>query len=280
MTDPQLNKKFAVSNGPVNQRLVAPMAHGDEPSEQDSPIVLARIQAALAKQRLGASMAERLSQANSPTVAGGLSTGETVTVVGAAASAVGLGLAVIQASALLGAASLVGLTGFGVRAILAAKCRRAKSQAEGAFGAAPQVALIDANDVARLDAALDTLAADAPQDLLDRLARLKGQIAHCVALVGSCRDAGEAGNDDSFFIRETVRRYVPDSVASYLRVPQKDRASLVIDEGKTASDLMHAQLDMIEQQLSAKETRLTQMAGESLMRQQRFLSAKTRAPNR
>ena len=140
--------------------------------------------------------------------------------------------------------------------------------------------LIETKDVEQLDAALHRLADDAPQDLLDRLARLKELIARCVALVASSKDPGSMGTEDQFFIRESVRRYLPDSIASYLRVPQKDRASLMIDDGKTASDLIHAQLDMIEQQLAAKEIRLTQAAGESLMRQQRFLASKTRSAAR
>ncbi len=277
MNDPKLdrlNKKFAVADGPVNQRLMAPV---EESTEQDSPIVLARIQASLARQRLGASMAERLSHARGHSNAnGGLSTGDIATVVGGAASAVGLTLGLIQGSLLIGGIGLVCLGGFGLRAFVAAKSRRMNNGA-----GVPQVAeLIAAKDVEMLDAALDKLAGEAPQELLDRLARLKALIAHCVALVAGSKEAGgvgAAGNDDSFFIRETVRRYLPDSIASYLRVPQKDRASLVIDDGKTASDLIHAQLDMLEQQLSAKEIRLTQMAGESLMRQQRFLAAKTRS---
>ena len=272
MNDPKLNKKFAVSDGPVNRRLIVPE---ETPDEQDSPIALARIQATLARQRLGASMAERLSQVRGPSAKGGsLSTGDIAVVVGGAASAVGLTLGLIQGSILLGGAGVVCLCGFGLRALVTAKSRRAQSGTES-----PQVeALIQVKDVEQLDAALHRLAGDAPQDLLDRLARLKELIARCVALVAHSKEGGGVSNDDSFFIREAVRRYLPDSVASYLRVPQKDRASLVIEEGKTASDLMHAQLDMIEQQLTAKEIRLTQMAGESLMRQQRFLAAKTRTP--
>ena len=274
MNDPKLNKKFAVSDGPVNRRLMVP---DDTPGEQDSPIALARIQATLARQRLGASMAERLSQARGPSATGGsLSTGDIAVVVGGAASAVGLTLGLIQGSILLGGAGVVCLCGFGLRAFMTAKSRRAQSSTES-----PQIeALIQAKDVEQLDAALHRLAGDAPQDLLDRLARLKELIARCVALVAHSKEGGGVSNDDSFFIREAVRRYLPDSIASYLRVPKKDRASLVIEEGKTASDLMHAQLDMIEQQLTAKEIRLTQMAGESLMRQQRFLAAKTRTPTR
>ena len=273
MNDPKLNKKFAVSNGPVNRRLIAPE---EMPDEQDSPVVLARIQATLARQRLGASMADRLSHArgHSPDNGGlkGLGTGDIVTAVGCAASAVGLMLGLIQGSLLIGGAGLVCLCGFGLRAVVAAKSRRVR---DGAV--TPQMAdLIEAKDVETLDAALDRLASDASQDLLDRLARLKELIARCVALVAGSKEAGVTGNDDSFFIRETVRRYLPDSIASYLRVPQRDRVSQVIDDDKTASDLIHAQLDMLEQQLSAREIRLTQMAGESLMRQQRFLAAKTR----
>ena len=276
MNDSKPSPKFAVSDGPVNLRHRAPVENQDV---QDSPVVLARIQATLARQRLRIRYG-RKPHGQGDTPSNGLSTGDIVTVVGGSASGVGLGLGVIQGSILLGGVCLLGLAGFGLRGFLVAKARRLNSPSGGATGRQHLTVLVDANDVAQLDVSLDKLAFEAPQDLLDRLARLKDLIAQCVALVTSSGEAGALGNDDSLFIRETVRRYLPDSVTSYLQVPQKDRASLVIDEGKTASDLIHEQLGMIEQKLLEKEARLTQAAGESLMRQQRFLSAKTRTPNR
>jgi hypothetical protein len=121
---------------------------------------------------------------------------------------------------------------------------------------------------------MEKMAAQAPQTTVDSLARLKESIVRCMALVGASAEEGSLATEESLYLREAVRRYIPDSINSCLRVPQKDRASLVIDGSKPALDLLHDQLQMIQQQLDAREAKLTQFAGEALLRQQRFLAAK------
>ena len=41
-------------------------------------------------------------------------------------------------------------------------------------------------------------------------------------------------SEESLYLPEAVRRYIPDSINCCLKVPQKDRASLVIDGSKPA----------------------------------------------
>ena len=109
-------------------------------------------------------------------------------------------------------------------------------------------------------------------DLADpeALARLKESIVRCMALVGASAEDGSLASEESLYLREAVRRYIRDSINCCLQVPQKDRASLVIDGSKPALDLLHDQLQMIQLQLDAREAKLTQIAGEALLRQQRF----------
>ena len=96
----------------------------------------------------------------------------------------------------------------------------------------------------------------------------------CMALLGASAEEGSLATEESLYLREAVRRYIPDSINSCLQVPQKDRATLVIDGSKPALDLLQDQLQMIQQQLDTREAKLTQIAGEALLRQQRFLAAK------
>ena len=84
--------------------------------------------------------------------------------------------------------------------------------------------------------------------------------------------------DDSLFIREAIRRYIPDSIQACLKVPLTDRETRVIDDGKTAMAMLHAQLSLLNAQLQQREARLSQLAGEALLQQQRFLAAKTQTP--
>ena len=269
MNDPKLSKNFAVSTGPVNSRLVAP---SDHPTDSTAPVVLARIEAARAKLRLGASLAERLApQQHGSGSTGTLSTREIVAVVGAAVSAVGLTLGLIQGAFAVIGTSTVFACGFGAAAYLAGRARR---QASGE-ALAHNHDLVDGQDIALLDAAMEKLAATADQDTLDRLSDLKAQISRCVGLVASAKGQQVYADEDQLFIRACVRRYLPDSISGFLHVPQKDRDTLLMEGGKTALHLLHEQIDMLKSQLQAKEDRLAQLAGESLMQQQRFLAAKT-----
>jgi hypothetical protein len=134
--------------------------------------------------------------------------------------------------------------------------------------------LADPEALARLDAVMEKMAAQAPQTTVDSLARLKESIVRSMALVGANAEEGSLASEESLYLREAVRRYIPDSINSCLQVPQKDRASLVIDGSKPALDLLQDQLQMIQRQLDAREAKLAQIAGEALLRQQRFLASK------
>jgi hypothetical protein len=270
MNDPEMNKKFATAKGPVNRRLVAPRSTAPA---HDAPAVQARLQAVKAKQRLGATLAARLAGAQSrPSQTVALSPLEIMMAIGGTISAVGLVLGLIQSSALITGISAVFLCGFGLMVYRVAQSRRKPA------GALPEhmMNIIESNDIEMLDKAMEKLAVEASQDTLDKLSSLKTLITRCVGLVTNTPNGQTFSNDDQLFIRECVRRYLPDSIHSYFRVPEKDRASLVIEDGKTALALLHEQLDMLMGQLQTKENHLAQMAGDSLMQQQRFLAAKTR----
>ena len=282
MDDPKPGKNFAVSpvsHGPVNSRLIAPQAFPEDDGE--SPIVLARLEATHARLRLGVPLSERLAPAQrGPGNAEPLSVRQVVSVVGATVSGVGLTLGLIQSAIVVIGASAVLLCGFGAAAYLGGKTRRQP----GGNAAAPFTGLarlIDGKDIALLDGAMEKLVATAPQETVDRLTGLKDQLSRSLALVGQSevREVAQSNpvalDEDTLFLRECVRRYLPDSISGFLRVPLKDRTTLQMENGKTAQELLHDQFDMLKNQLQAKEERLTQMAGESLMQQQRFLAAKT-----
>ena len=285
MDDPKPGKNFAVSavsDGPVNSRLIAPQAFPEDDGE--SPIVLARLKATHARLRLGVPLSERLAPAQrGPGNAEPLSVRQIVSVVGATVSGVGLTLGLIQSAIVVIGASAVLLCGFGAAAYLGGKTRRQP----GGRVSAPHTVLVDSKDIALLDVAMENLVATAPQETVDRLTDLKDQISRNLALMTNSKfsEVTQANqrtqinpvalDENTLFLRECVRRYLPDSISGFLRVPLKARTTLQMENGKTAQELLHDQFDMLKNQLQAKEERLTQMAGESLMQQQRFLAAKT-----
>ena len=272
MDDPKPGKNFAVSSGPVNSRRVTPQALCDDDSEVTSPIVRARLEATHARLRLGSPLSERLAPAQLiPGSAGPLSVRQVVSVIGATVSGVGLTLGLIQGAVVVIGASAFFLCGFGAVAYLGSKARR---QTDG-DAVASAGNLVDGKDIALLDRAMEKLVATAPLETVDRLSDLKEHLSHSLALLASTPSNPAALDEDAFFIRECVRRYLPDSINGYLRVPLKDRSTLPIEDGKTAQVLLHDQFDMLKAKLRAKQTRLTQLAGEALIQQQRFLAAKT-----
>lgn len=136
-------------------------------------------------------------------------------------------------------------------------------------------------DWQKLDTLLENLAAQSPPDtleqLVEKLVDLKASVMRCATLlIADYADGACFVGENHFYVGEAVRRYIPDTITACLQVPAKDRASLVLENNQTAMDLLHAQLALIAHELGLRETDLSQAAGEDLLRQQRFLAAKTR----
>ncbi|OYT92066.1 MAG: hypothetical protein CFE43_10055 [Burkholderiales bacterium PBB3] len=272
MNEPQGKGKFAVSSGPVNRRTATPTQR-TAPKTQ-APVVLNRLKAAQAKHRLGSGLAQRLA----PGASGGHTPARArmsliVQSMGCTVSGVGLFVGAIQnAWPVIGvsAAALLGLGTWTWRSYRQQHASAAEVETKLA-------ALIDPADLQRLDSVLEQVAKESGPTTVELLVQFKETLIRCVALASGQQSQGLLASEDSLFIRESVRRYVPDSLQAYLKVPQAERESRVIDDGKTASALLHAQIALIAEQLQQHEARLTQLAGEALLQQQRFLAAKTQS---
>lgn len=268
MSDLKKSKNYAVAKGPVNRRTVVATPEAKPVVAQ---AVLQRVSAAHARRRLGTPLSQRLSASASVDTHGKLPTATAVVqAIGGTICAMGVGLGLIQSSVLLIGSSALALSGVGIWAVASRRFQRGHAATPRA--ATPDLA--DPEALARLDAVMEKMAAQAPQHTVDSLTRLKESIVRCVALVGASAEEGSLATEESLYLREAVRRYIPDSVESCLQIPQKDRATVVIDGSKPALDLLHDQLQMVQQQLDVREARLTQIAGEALLRQQRFLASK------
>jgi hypothetical protein len=271
MNDPKSSKNYVVSKGPVNRRTAQ---KGPEPPSKESALVKVRVQLAKARQRLGVPLSQRLTaeQSNSRH-SKKLSFASVFQAIGGTVSAIGLMLALIQSSVLMATLCAALVCGFAAWAYYSANAMHE----DNGRGILEISNLIDICDIEQLDRTMEKLAAQEGQATVDRLALLKESMTRCIALMTSTQSDGSISTEDHLYIRECVRRYVPDSINACLQIPQKDRASLLIDGSKSALDLLHEQIDMIQSQLKIKENHLTQLAGEGLLRQHRFLAAKTTA---
>lgn len=269
MNDLKKNKNYAVARGPVNRRTAAV---APEAKPLVAQAVLQRVSMAHAKRRLGTPLSHRLAASADSATRGKLPTATAIVqAIGGTVCATGIGLGVIQSSVVVMGGSAVVLAVVAVWAVIS----RRSQPGEVVRSTVAVADVADPEALARLDAVMEKMAAQAPQATVDSLARLKESIVRCMELVSASAGEGSLASEESLYLREAVRRYIPDSINSCLQVPQKDRASLVIDGSKPALDLLHDQLQMIQQQLDTREAKLTQAAGEALLRQQRFLAAKS-----
>jgi hypothetical protein len=140
-----------------------------------------------------------------------------------------------------------------------------------------------------LDASLaQSLTFDALLDQFDRvvkearpqlqpvmLARLDS-IRHSIGEVLP-RLAERRGFDDNLYtVRETISRYLPETLANYVALPPMFRVSRVLKDGKTARDLLLDQLAVLDDQMKEVVGNVARGDADALLANGRFLEAKFR----
>jgi hypothetical protein len=273
MTQP--DPRYVSASEPVNRRTAKPVAPRPEPV---NPVVQQRLAAKWAaehvKNRLGAPLAEQLHTATISASRTSAMTPAFITgAVVASMSGVGLLLAVIGRSLLLAGSSAVALAvGAGLMRVVS---RRFGAAAPEAVNPLMATTLFDAASIAAFDEVVRSMAAEATDDITAALAGLKQQLVRIAQRAASAGVDEHFTLDDRLYLRELLRRYLPDSLEAYLRVPADQRLAPVLEHGASAASLLLGQLDMLAAQLSQRETRLTVSKAGDLLKQQRFLTSKT-----
>ena len=254
--------KFIVGSRPVNRRTAVRPA-----APAPSPVARQRLRANQVRNRLGAPLAEQLM---APIRQHRVAPSRLAIVGGIVAATGGLGLflAWLQASVALAAASTAGVAG----GLFLARPRA--SAADAALMAAAPSPLFDPACVAALDRALQPLAAELPPDLVQPLVDIKQLIVRLARHPAAQAVDEHFRPEDRMYVNECLRRYLPDSLQAYLAVPSAQR-TLPLADGQTAHGLLLGQLTLLHQELQAREAKLARSASEALLRQQRFLQAKS-----
>jgi hypothetical protein len=189
------------------------------------------------------------------------------TGLAACAGAVGLFIAWLQASvplALGGAALAATAGGLAWR-----------SRSRGAALALPDVAL-DLDAAERLDALVDSCAGELPAAALETLREL----AVVLGRMAPSLQAGPPGPpwrmEDTVFLGQLLRRYVPDTLQHYLQIPAAQRAAVVMEDGRTPAEALTAQLAQLREELAHCERRLAEACAERLALQGAFLESRRR----
>ena len=121
---------------------------------------------------------------------------------------------------------------------------------------------------------VDSVASGLPKDSLDCLHSIEATLTELLPRLADLRDRGVVSAKDSFTTIETVRRYLPDTLAAYLRLPRLYAQMQPLADGRTASQTLLDQLRVLD--ISLKEISVSAFAGdaEKLVTNGQFLQNK------
>ena len=258
--------RYAVGSGPINRRTAArALREADElhdPDAAPNAPVQRRVQQLRSRHLAGAPLAAAHAGATGPSAARLKRRTLALALAGTASLSASLfapGPWGVGAALGLGAALWAG-------ALLQMK-RTARSQAAGAALLPPLVRL---EVLESLDAQIERAVAELPEAALQALLRLKQSLTRVIDLAND-REARQALiGEDAYYVGACAERYLPDALQAFAKVPALHR------EGG-ASQALGAQLDLMQQTLTRLETQLAAGASEALLKQQRFLQAKSRS---
>jgi len=121
---------------------------------------------------------------------------------------------------------------------------------------------------------VDSVARGLPKDALDTLRSIQATLSELLPRLHQLRDRGIISAKDSFIVVETVRRYLPDTLAAYLRLPKFYAQMQTLADGRTASETLLEQLRVLD--TSLKDVAVSAFAGdaETLVSNGQFLQNK------
>jgi hypothetical protein len=121
---------------------------------------------------------------------------------------------------------------------------------------------------------VDSVANALPKEALDLLRGIEATLSDLLPRLQQMRDRGIISAKDSFTVVETVRRYLPDTLGAYLRLPRFYAQMQPLSDGRTACQTLLDQLRVLD--ASLKEIARNAFAGdaETLVSNGQFLQNK------
>jgi hypothetical protein len=123
--------------------------------------------------------------------------------------------------------------------------------------------------LARLDEVIGQAKPALPAELSAHLTSIRGSIGEVLP-----RLSADAAGDDLFVVRQTVLRYLPETLGNYLALPPLFRTTKALRDGKTARDLLGDQLSVLDTQMKEVVGNVARGDAEALLANGRFLEAK------
>jgi hypothetical protein len=121
---------------------------------------------------------------------------------------------------------------------------------------------------------VDSVASGLPKEALVPLHSIQDTVGELLPRLQDLSDRGIISAKDSFTVIETVRRYLPDTFAAYLRLPRYYARMQPLADGRTASQTLLEQLQVLD--ASLKNVAKSAFAGdaEALVTNGQFLQNK------
>lgn len=267
MNPPDEEPHVISADGPINRRTALLEQRRREAAQAPTiPEVHERVLRVHLRNVMGAPLAQQLStgRLGAAQAPGGLFIGSGVLM--ACGTVVGL-LGVIQTS---GITALAGGTIAGVGLVGIVWTRRQVGNA--IHRATPLPPLFDPATLDAFDRVLEGASADLGDTVTQKLVDIK---ASMVRIATHAKGVDEHfTTDDRLYLRECLRRYVPDTLEAYLRVPAGQRRVPLLDGQATAEATMLRQLATLHEEIAQREKKIGRSAAEDLMKQDRFLASK------
>ena len=127
----------------------------------------------------------------------------------------------------------------------------------------------------RLDDLVAKAAPHLTPDMNSHLASVRSSATEVLPrLVGA-----KSFDTDLFTVRETVLRYLPETLANYVALPPVFRTTHALQGGKTARQLLSEQLSLLDEKLREIVANVASADAQALLANGQFLQAKFRQPD-
>lgn len=113
------------------------------------------------------------------------------------------------------------------------------------------------------------------EDMRKSLDSVRGSVGEVLPRLVGARSNG----DDLFTVRETVLRYLPETLANYVALPPAFRITHAVKDGKTARQLLGEQLGLLDGKLREIVANVASSDAAALVANGQFLEKKFRQPD-
>lgn len=132
-----------------------------------------------------------------------------------------------------------------------------------------------AQTLERLDGLIARVAAQLTAEMNSRLASVRTSVAEVLPrLVGT-----RSFDTDLYTVRETVLRYLPETLANYVALPPAFRSSHALKDGKTARALLTDQLTLLDDKMREIVANVSSSDAQALLANGKFLEMKFQQPD-